>query len=51
MGVPDTLREKRRWIQKEFEAGRIDGKATHELQDLYSKRNMGKGWLRWGSMC
>ncbi len=38
----DTLRDKRRWIQKEFEAGRINGKATRELHDLYSKRNMGK---------
>ena len=38
----DTLREKRRWVQKEFEASRLDGKATRELQDLYAKRNIGK---------
>lgn len=38
----DTLREKRRLVQKEFEAGRLDGKATRELHDLYAKRNIGK---------
>ena len=38
----DTLREKRRWVQNEFDAGRLDGKATRELHDLYAKRNIGK---------
>lgn len=38
----DTLREKRRWVQTEFDASRINGKATPELHDLYNKRNIGK---------
>ena len=36
-----VLRNKRRWVQREFEAERIGGKATRELHDLYSKRNAG----------
>lgn len=38
----DTLREKRRWVQAEFQAGRISGKPCRELRDLYSKRNITK---------
>ena len=43
---PDALRQKRRWIQEMSESGRISGKATRELHDLYSKRNMGKPQLQ-----
>lgn len=38
----DTLREKRRWVQQEFDCSRIDGKVTRELHDLYSKKMIGK---------
>ena len=37
-----TLREKRRWLNNELQAGRISGKACRELIDFYSKKNIGK---------
>ena len=39
---PATLRQKRRWLHNEHTAGRISGKAFRELNDFYSKRNIGK---------
>ena len=37
-----TLRQKRRWLYNEHEAGRISGKAFRELSEFYSKRNISK---------
>ena len=39
---PATLRQKRRWLNNEHEAGRISGKACRELMDFYSKKKIGK---------
>ena len=39
---PATLRQKRRWLHNEHQAGRISGKAFRELSDFYSKRNISK---------
>ena len=36
------LLQKRRWLHKEHEAGRISGKAFRELSEFYSKRNISK---------
>lgn len=38
----ETLRQKRRWLNNEHQAGRISGKARRELIDFYSKKNIGK---------
>ena len=38
---PTILRNKRRWVQHELEAGRISGKSARELHDLYNKKNLG----------
>ena len=37
-----TLRQKRRWLHNEHQAGRISGKAYRELMQFYSKRNISK---------
>ena len=37
-----TLRQKRRWLHNEHEAGRISGKAFRELSEFYSKGNISK---------
>lgn len=39
--IPAVLRDKRRWVQRELEAGRISGKSARELHDLYNKNNIG----------
>ena len=36
------LRQKRRWLNNEYQAGRISGKACRELRDFYSKKNIFK---------
>ena len=38
----DTFREKRRWIQRELEARRVNGKVARELLELFNKRNVGR---------
>lgn len=38
----NTLREKRRWLQIEHQAGRIHGKPFRELRDRYSKHEISK---------
>lgn len=38
----DTFREKRRWIQRELEARRVNAKVARELLELFNKRNVGR---------
>ena len=43
---PQALRAKRRWVQQEFDAGRLSGKVTRELHDLYNKNTIGEPQLQ-----
>lgn len=41
-GKKTPLREQRRWVQKEFDCSRIDGRFIRELHVLCSNKNIGK---------